>query len=480
MDNITDDDDDDTSEDEEAPSVVGAAAGGSGQQEDGDPEEDDVAMGDVKHDEKDDNVEAQDQMDADAPEEAPINVRRDPAMPTAEERQKHDIAHLPPRPWCPICVEARAIEDPHKRQSAEQKLEGLPSISVDYCEIGENPGDTEDKQVCLLARDKWTTSTWARLVTCKGRGDPTVVKELLKFVEELGYDEIELKGDGEPALVDVMKNLKEIRKHTTKLRNPPAHDPQSNGLAERGVQEFKKQLRTVKMALERRLKEKLAPTDAVITWMIPHACESINRFLVGHDGRTPYYRQRHKNFTQKIVELGEVVHAKPMRSNRYGRKRSLMARTVDGVWLGMNNRTNEHRVALLEGGPVIHVRTIFRKVEEQRWSIDAVKGIKATITKPNPKDDTQEEPEHAKATKGIDIGGDGSGLGDTPVQEKATGIRDFRITKELLAKYGYTPGCMGCTANKHGSDRRGRTVRCRQRLEQCMRDDEGEALQRRD
>ena len=454
-----------------------AAAGEGEQAEDGDREEEE---GVAEEADGDGEVEQGERVDADIPEEAPIKVKRDPAMPTAEERQKHDIAHLPPRPWCPICVEARAIEDPHKRQSAEQKLEGLPSVSVDYCEIGENPDDTEDRQVCLVARDKWTTSTWARLVSCKGRGDDTVVKELLKFTEELGYDEMELKGDGEPALVDIMKNLKEIRRHVTKLRNPPAHDPQSNGLAERGVQEFKKQLRTVKLSLERRLKDKLAPTDAVITWMIPHACESINRFLVGHDGRTPYYRLRHKKFNQNLVEFGEMVHAKPMRSNRFGRKRALMARTVDGIWLGMNNRTNEHRVALLDGGPVIHVRTIFRKPEDQRWNMEAVKGIKATIKKPNPKDEEQEEPEHAKATKGIDLGGDGSKLDETPVQDKQSGIRDFRITKELLEKYGLTPGCMGCTARKHGSDRRAHTVRCRKRLEQCMRDDENEALNRRD
>lgn len=57
--------------------------------------------------------------------------------------------------------------------------------------------------------------------------------------------------------------------------------------------------------------------------------------------------------------------------------------------MGMNSRTNEHRVALFNGGPVIHVRTIFRTPEDQRWSAEAVKGIKATIRKPNPQDDDQ-------------------------------------------------------------------------------------------
>lgn len=120
-------------------------------------------------------------------------------------------------------------------------------MSVDYCEMGEIPDDIEDTQVCMLARDTWTMSTWARFLTCKGRGDPTVVKELLKFTEELGYAEMELKGDGETAQVDIMKNFQDERRHTTKLGNPPVHYPQSNGLALRAVQEFKKQLKVVKL-----------------------------------------------------------------------------------------------------------------------------------------------------------------------------------------------------------------------------------------
>ena len=214
----------DTSEEEGEPSGAAAAAGDGEQAVDGDPEDEDGAAEDADGDVIEDD-EPGERMDADPQEEAPVKVKRDPAMPTAEERQKHDIAHLPPRPWCPVCVDARAIEAPHKKQSVEQKLEGLPSVSVDYCEVGENPEDTDDRQVCLVARDKWTTTTWARLVSCKGRGDVTVVKELLKFTEELGYDEMEIKGDGEPALVDIMQNLKETRRHVTKLRNPPAHDP---------------------------------------------------------------------------------------------------------------------------------------------------------------------------------------------------------------------------------------------------------------
>ena len=69
-------------------------------------------------------VEAEDVdiVECEVPKEAaPIRVTRNPADPTPEERAKHDFTHLPARPWCPVCVEARATEDPHYKQMSEEK-----------------------------------------------------------------------------------------------------------------------------------------------------------------------------------------------------------------------------------------------------------------------------------------------------------------------------------------------------------------------
>ena len=158
-------------------------------------------------------------------EEAPIKMARNPADPTPEERERHNATHQPHRPWCRICVEARAREDPHYKQTEEQKKDGLPVVCVDYCEIGEDPKDETDRQTCLVARDRWTRSIFAVVLKCKGSGDPEAAKQLLKFIDRLGYTKLEIKGDGEPALVDVMNKVKELRKHDTLLKNPPAYDP---------------------------------------------------------------------------------------------------------------------------------------------------------------------------------------------------------------------------------------------------------------
>ena len=65
-------------------------------------------------------------------EEAPARLTRNPADPTREERSRHDATHLRYRPWCPVCVAARATKDPHYERTAEERSEGNPQICADY------------------------------------------------------------------------------------------------------------------------------------------------------------------------------------------------------------------------------------------------------------------------------------------------------------------------------------------------------------
>ena len=69
-----------------------------------------------------------DENNSEAHEEAPVKLPRNPADPTPEERSKHDMCHLPFRAWCPICVEARATEDPHQRNTTKEMSQGNPQI----------------------------------------------------------------------------------------------------------------------------------------------------------------------------------------------------------------------------------------------------------------------------------------------------------------------------------------------------------------
>ena len=50
-------------------------------------------------------------------------------------------------------------------------------------------------------------------------------------------------------------------------------------------------------------------------------------------------------------------------------------------------------------------------------------------------------------------------------------VRDFKITRQVLQKYGYSDHCVGCDAALYGK-KRGHTTMCRKILEEAMKADE--------
>ena len=170
-------------------------------------------------------------------EEATVKEVRDPGKPTEEERERHNKTHLPFRPWCPVCVEAKGTEDPHRRASPDRVHE-VPQISMDYKSFRQSTPGEEDKGTAIVFKDRDTKTIYGHLVEEKGVGDGWITKRLVEDIESLGYAEVGIKTDGEPALVQVAKEVQRLRTHKTLLEHPPAYDPKANGAAEKAVDMF--------------------------------------------------------------------------------------------------------------------------------------------------------------------------------------------------------------------------------------------------
>ena len=254
----------------------------------------------------------------------------------------------------------------------------------------------------LSGGDKWTKHTFAHKVECKGPGDPHIVSKIVKSIDESGNVRVMLKGDGEPALVQVQDMVKQARPQETIVKNPPAYDPQSNGAAERAVQEVKDQIRLIKIGLEARLARAVAPEWAIMDWVINHASGIINRFVVGVDGRTAYYRTYGRTFSGKTFELGEQVWLKPKRSKTMMKKRGMDAKWQEGTWVGFEHRPGEPLVVVADGGPALRVRTVRARPQSERWSTKAIEEIVATPDKPNPQDPEQRMPNPERKTQGTE------------------------------------------------------------------------------
>ena len=52
-----------------------------------------------------------------------------PVTPTADERRKHMLTHVPFRSWCDVCMRTKAVDKPHRRRETEEDV-GLPRSTL--------------------------------------------------------------------------------------------------------------------------------------------------------------------------------------------------------------------------------------------------------------------------------------------------------------------------------------------------------------
>ena len=84
----------------------------------------------------------------------------------------------------------------------------------------------------------------------KCAGDRWVVDRICDDIGLRGHTEVIIKGDGEPALVQVQEAIEDKWNHKTVPQNSRAYNPQTNGAAERAVQEVMGEIRALKIDLE--------------------------------------------------------------------------------------------------------------------------------------------------------------------------------------------------------------------------------------
>ena len=159
---------------------------------------------------------ARDQVIEAQPPDDEEDVQRHPSLrapdaPTKEEIAEHQASgHLPYRSWCPDCVEAFGRERPHKPGGNRS----IPLISCDYLFItprgplrkGELSEEEQDRALkVLVAHCSATKCMFAHAVPKKGVDEKGyIVDQLKRDITWLGHSRIVLKGDNEPALVQVL------------------------------------------------------------------------------------------------------------------------------------------------------------------------------------------------------------------------------------------------------------------------------------
>ena len=144
--------------------------------------------------------------------------------------------------------------------------------------ITKNSGCVRDILTVLVLKEYCCGTIWAYPVAGKGMSAaPHIVEAMLADLDAcgLGTARIVTKSDQEPAIVEVQVELsrarREIQADGTAEEHSRVGDSSSNGRVERAIQELAGLVRTMKVALEERIGQKVRITHPVVPWLIQHA-----------------------------------------------------------------------------------------------------------------------------------------------------------------------------------------------------------------
>ena len=197
-----------------------------------------------------------------------------PIQPSEVERQHHLVNHLPPAPWCELCVMGRGKDDPHLRGDLREKGEQLPVIAFDFAFVKTTSasGETEQKYATtLVAVDADLFFVKVMPVLGKETSDCSATG-LIKFIESFFHKHVRLRCDGEPATVALANKVKNMAGDLVKFETTPKHSSASI-LAERAIQAVEEQSRTIRADCQVRFgsSENFGADKPIWAWLLRHA-----------------------------------------------------------------------------------------------------------------------------------------------------------------------------------------------------------------
>ena len=155
----------------------------------------------------------------------------------------------------------------------------------------------------LVGKDRLTGAMVAHKVDAKGKGNGYVVRKIIQDLEDLGYggSKIILKCDQENAIVEVQREVIRRRPAITVPAHSAVGDSKGNGDAESAVKRIRSQMRTMKDALEAKLKHKFSYNHIIIEWMLEWAAGLVSRYRKRASGRTAHEEIRGKESNTAIA-----------------------------------------------------------------------------------------------------------------------------------------------------------------------------------
>ena len=296
---------------------------------------------------------------------------RQPRQPSKQERELHNMTHIPFQPWCVVCQEAKGRASQHRKQRASTKTS---KIQLDYAYIRQ-PQDKEPTTILTWVES--LTGLAGSLMTAKKGVTQAQLDAVITFIKRQGFSQSTLQCDGEPALV---KLVEEIGKQTSlPTRQSPAYSHQSQAYVEGWHRSLFAQFRALLFDFCHRYK--LEPSEIKMggsfsQHMLRHAVWLLNRFqLHSSDQKTSFQRRWGVPFSNPVLPFGELVLAQTQHAESAKLDHRLQPQRSLAIWLGRCEATGEHILAKANNTSLVKSRTVTRLSLEESCNLATFKTI---------------------------------------------------------------------------------------------------------
>ena len=185
--------------------------------------------------------------------------------PKAEDVRQHCVTHVPYQPWCPTCVSGRGLARPHHQGAQiDAEVSQISRVVWDWAFLRDRVG--APLLSVLVGIDHRTSLRAAIVCTDRRATNAETIDAVLTALRRMGHHgTLELRSDGEPALMELLRNVAAKRKAQTVVKRSAPSDSQSNGRIERTVRSVEEATRVLKIDLEHRAKATVSMQDAICT-----------------------------------------------------------------------------------------------------------------------------------------------------------------------------------------------------------------------
>ena len=168
----------------------------------------------------------------DAEDVQPGRTFKTPEVPPREEVEEHRVDHRPYRSWCDECTECAGREDAHRNVESHS----IALISMDYLFITkkgvytdkEAGWDDPDAMKVLAVKDTKSKSFFCYAVPQNGIDDKRFAADCtVEDILRLGYAQVLVKSDSEPAIVKLLKEslaALKVEGRDASEEHPPPYD----------------------------------------------------------------------------------------------------------------------------------------------------------------------------------------------------------------------------------------------------------------